>query len=108
MRKVILGLLVALLVGVGGYFGAVHWAERTAAREVDARLDLWRSGGGSATRGPVRFDLWTRTLKVADVALTLSSSSDERISIDEVVATGVEPSGRARRLDIVGLQISQV
>jgi hypothetical protein len=108
MRKVILGLLVALLVGVGGYFGAVHWAERTAAREVDARLDLWRSGGGSATRGPVRFDLWTRTLKVADVAITLPSSSDARISIDEVIATGVEPSGRARRLDIVGLQISQV
>jgi hypothetical protein len=108
MYKFILGLLVALLVAVGGYFGAVHWAERTAAREVDARLELWRSGGGSATRGPVRFDLWTRTLKVADVALTLSSSSDERISIDEVIATGVEPSGRARRLDIVGLQISQV
>ena len=108
MRKVILGLLVALLAGVGGYFGAVHWAERTAAREVDARLDLWRSGGGSATRGPVRFDLWTRTLKVADVAITLPSSSDERISIDELIATGVEPSGRARRLDIVGLQVSQV
>jgi hypothetical protein len=108
MRKVILGLLVALLVGVGGYFGAVHWAERTAAREVDARLDLWRSGGGSATRGPVRFDLWTRTLKVADVAITLPSSSDERISIDELIATGVEPSGRARRLDIVGLEVSQV
>jgi len=106
MRKLILGLLVLLLVGVGGYFGALYWAERIAAREVDARLDLWRAGGGSATRGPVRFDLWTRTLKVADVALGSPASPDESISIDEAIATGVEPSGRVRRLDIVGLQIS--
>lgn len=105
MRKLVVGLIVALVVGAGAYFGAVHWAERTAAREVDAMLDRWRSGGGTATRGRVAFDLWTRTVRVADVALQSASSPDERIAIDEVVAVGVDASGRVRRVDILGLDM---
>src|SRR5262245_57814053 len=106
MRKIIVALLVVLGLGAGAYFGAITWAERTAAREVDARLDRWRSGGGVATRGRVAFDLWTRTLKVADVALQSPLSADEHIAIAEVIATGVDMSGGARRLELVGLQTS--
>jgi hypothetical protein len=106
MRKLIAGLLVALVVGAGGYFGAVYWAERTAAREVDGRLERWRSGGGTVTRGRIAFDLWTRTLKVADVAIRSPSSPDEWIAIEEVIATGIDMSGGARRLVLVGLEIS--
>ena len=106
MRKLFAGLSVALCLGAGAYFGAVYWAERTAAREVDAMLDRWRSGGGTATRGRVAFDLWTRTARVADVALQSPSAPDERIAIDEVVATGIDPSGRVRRLELVGLEMS--
>ena len=106
MRKLIVGLLVAIGLGAGAYFGAVYWAERTAAREIDAMLDRWRSGGGTATRGRVAFDLWTRTARVADVALQSPSAPDERIAIDEVVAAGIDPSGRVRRLELLGLQMS--
>jgi hypothetical protein len=106
MRKLVVGLFVALVVGAGAYFGAVYWAERTAARQVDVMLDRWRSGGGTATRGRVAFDLWTRTVRVADVALKSASSPDEWIAIGEVVATDIDPSGRARRVDIVGLEAS--
>jgi len=106
MRKLMVGLLVALGLGAGAYFGAVYWAERTAAREIDGMLDRWRSGGGTATRGRVAYDLWTRTARVADVALQSESTPDERIAIDEVVAAGIEPSGRVRRLELVGLQTS--
>jgi hypothetical protein len=106
MRRIVTGVLVALVVGAAGYYGAVYWAERTAAREVDVMLDRWRSGGGTATRGRVAFDLWTRTVKVADVSLQAASSPDERIAIDEVIATGVYPSGQVRRLDIIGLETS--
>lgn len=106
MRKLIVGLLVTLVVGTGAYFGAVYWAERTAAREVDARLDRWRSGGGTATRGRVAFDLWTRTVRVADVELQSPASANERIAIEEVVASGIDPSGGASRIDIVGLEMS--
>ena len=106
MRKLFAGLFVALCLGAGAYFGAVYWAERTAAREVDAMLDRWRSGGGTAARGRVAFDLWTRTARVADVALQSPSSPGERIAIGEVVATGIDPSGRVRRLELVGLEMS--
>jgi hypothetical protein len=106
MRKLIVGLFVALGLGAGAYFSAVYWAERTAARQIDAMLDHWRSGGGAASRGRLAFDLWTRTLRVADVALQSSSAPDEKIAIDELVAVGIDPSGRARRLDLVGLQTS--
>ena len=108
MRKLIVGLLIALVVGAGAYFGAVYWAERTAAREVDARLDRWRSGGRTATRGRVSFDLWTRTVSVADLALQSPASPEEWIAIEEVVASGIDAHGGARRLEIVGLQMSHV
>jgi hypothetical protein len=106
MRKVLVGLLVALVIGAGGYFGATYWAERIATRQVDAELDRWRSEVGPATRGSVAFDLWTRTLKVADVALALQGSPDDKISIANVVAVGVDTSGGARRVDLVGLEVS--
>jgi hypothetical protein len=104
MRRIVAALLVALGIGAGAYFGAVAWAERTAAREVEARLDQWRSGGGAASRGRVVFDLWTRTLKVTDVALQSPSSPNERIAIAEVIATGIDRSGGVRRLELVGLE----
>jgi hypothetical protein len=69
MRKVLVGLVVVLIVGVGGYFGVAYWAQYAAAREVDAVLDGWRASVGSATHGRIELDLWTRTLKVSDVVV---------------------------------------
>jgi hypothetical protein len=106
MRKLVVGLFVALVVGAAAYFGAVYWAERTAAREIDAMLDRWRSAGGTATRGAVAFNLWTLTARVADVVLQTPTSPDEKIAVDEVVAIGIDPSGRVRNLELVGLTAS--
>ncbi len=106
MRKLVVGLFVALGLGACAYFVAIHWAERTAARKIDSMLDHWRSGGGAASRGRVAFDPWTRTLRVADVALQSPSAAGEKIAVEELVAVGVDPSGRARRLELVGLQTS--
>src|SRR5262245_59808427 len=104
MRRIVVALLVTLGIGVGAYFGTVAWTEHTAAREAEARLDPCRSGGGTASRGRVAFDLWTRTLKVTDVALQLPSSPNERIAIAEVIATGIDRSGGVRRLELVGVE----
>jgi hypothetical protein len=106
MRKVIVGLFAALIVGAGAYFGVLYWAERAAAREVDVMLDRWRSAGAVATRGVVAFDLWTRTVRVAGVVLQSPTSPDEKVAIDEVVAIGIGPSGRVRSLELVGLTAS--
>jgi hypothetical protein len=107
MRKVLAGVFVALVVvGVGGYFGVTYWAQYVVTREVDAALDRWRSRGGMATRGAVAFDPWTRTVRIADVALASPASPDDKLSIAQVVATGVDRSGGASRLDLIDLEIN--
>jgi hypothetical protein len=106
MRKVLAGVFFALVVaGVGGYFGVTCWAQYAVTREVDAALDRWRAHGGTATRGPVAFDVWTRTVKIADVALDPRASPDDKLSIAQVVATGVDRSGGATHLEFVDLRI---
>ncbi|MBO0766268.1 MAG: hypothetical protein J2P50_16995 [Hyphomicrobiaceae bacterium] len=106
MRKVLAGVFGALVViGAGAYAGVLYWAQYAATREVDAALDRWRAGGGTATRGHVAFDLWTRTVKIADVALRSRASPDDQLSIAQVVATGVDASGGADRLELVDLEI---
>jgi hypothetical protein len=105
MRKLIVGLVVVLVLGVGGYLGVLYWAQRIAEREVDAMLAAWGSAPGAATRGRVDLDLWSRTLKVADVAVQ-SPSGAGRTSMAQVVATGIDRSGRASRIEIVDLEIA--
>ncbi len=41
MRKVFVALVVALIVGVGGYFGFVYWAQNAVTREVETALEGW-------------------------------------------------------------------
>jgi hypothetical protein len=106
MRKVIVGLFIVLVAGASGCFGLEYWAARAATREVDAALDRWRASAGPATRGPVTIDLWTRAVRVADVVLASQASPNDKISIAEVVASGVDTSGGASRLEIVGLEMS--
>jgi hypothetical protein len=104
MRKLIVSLVVALAVGAGAYFGVEYWASRAAIREVDAALDQWRAGTGTATRGTVEVDLWKRGVRVRDLVLTSPASPDDKVTIAEVVATGVDTSGRADRLELIGLE----
>jgi hypothetical protein len=106
MRKVLVGLVVALIVGVGGYFGAAYWAQYAAAREVEAVLDGWRAGVGSATHGRIEFDLWTRTLKVHDVVVQSRTGPHPKIALGQIVASGIDFSGKAASLDLVDLEVS--
>jgi hypothetical protein len=105
MRKVLIGILLVVVAGIGGYVGVASWAQRAATRHVDAALDRWRARGGTATRGPVAFELWTRTLRVSGIALASRASPDDKVSIGQVVAAGVDRSGAASRVDIVDLEI---
>ena len=108
MRKALAGLAVALMVGVGGYFGVVYWAQYVAAREVEAVLDGWRASLGSATHGRIEFDLWTRTLKVSDVVVQSRTAPHPRIALAQVIASGIDLSGKATRVEIVDLETSDM
>ncbi|MFZ1105712.1 MAG: hypothetical protein WAN86_23100 [Hyphomicrobiaceae bacterium] len=107
MRKVIVSLIVVLIAGAGGYLGFDFWAQRAVAREVDAMLDGWRASIGSATRGPIELDLWTRTVKVIDVVVQPRSAPHPRIRVAQVVASGLDGSGKAALLHLYDVELSE-
>ena len=108
MRKLVVlvvGLFILLIVGIGGYFGLSYWAQHAALREVDALLASWRANAGAATHGPIEFDLWTRTLTVSDIALEAKTTPVSKMTIRQVVASGIDPSGKASRIDILDWEV---
>ena len=100
MRKLLIGLLVVLVVGAGAIFGGLFWIQRTAEREVDVALDSWRASVGPASRGAVKYDLWTRTIEVSDLALQSKVAPADKVTMARVVAAGVGRAGTASRIDI--------
>src|SRR5262249_55716467 len=106
MRKVIVSLVAVLVAGVAAYLGFDHWVQATVAREVDAMLDGWRASLGSATRGRIEVDPWSRTVKITDVVVQSRVAPYPKIAVGQVVASGVELSGRAARVDIADLVVS--
>jgi len=108
MRKFLIGLSVAVIVGLGGYYGVFYLAQQTAAREVDALLDSWRASAGTATRGRVEFDLWTRTLKIADIVVHTQTTPPAKMTMAQVVASGIDSTGKASRIEITDWEASDV
>jgi hypothetical protein len=108
MRKLFVALVVAVVVGVGGYFGVVYWTQQAATREVEAALDGWARSIGAATHGRIEFDLWSRTLKVNDIVVQSNSGPLPKVTVTQVVASGLDMSGKASRVEIVGLETSEL
>ena len=108
MRKVIVSLVVVLIAGVGGYFGVDYWAKYAVAREVDTLLDGWRASVGSATRGRIELDLWARTVKITDVVVQPRSEPHPKIAIGEVLASGIDMSGKPARIELIDVAMTDV
>jgi hypothetical protein len=107
MRKVVIGLVVVLIVGVGGYFGLDYWAQGAAARGVDGVLHSLSPGGGTATHGRIELSLWQRTLKVSDILVkSQETPSENRVRVAQVVASDIDTSGRAGRIEIDDLELT--
>jgi hypothetical protein len=110
MKKTLLGLVAALFIAAGGYFGFQLYVQYRVTADVDAAFERIRSEGGKASHGKLSYDLWNRTLVIADItsestaqppltikianltASGVSSSSDNRFSADLVEATDLEIS----------------
>lgn len=108
MKKTLVGLLAALLIASGGYFGFQAYVQHRVTREVDAAFAQFRAAGGKATYGKLAYDSWNRTLTIKDIAgesaaqpaintriasLTASgvgSTSDNRFAADPVEVEGFE------------------
>lgn len=53
MNKIVIGLITAVVIAVGGYFGFTFYAQHRAATEVEAAFEAIRNLGNKATHGPV-------------------------------------------------------
>src|SRR4051812_46511987 len=68
MKKILIGLAVAVAIAAGGFFGFHFYTQQRIAGEVDAAFEQIRAGGGKASHGKVSFDLMSRTATIADIA----------------------------------------
>ena len=69
MVKILMGLVAAVAIAVGGFFGFQFYTQHRIAGEVEATFEQLRAAGGKASHGEVSFDLRSRTLKIADIAI---------------------------------------
>src|SRR3954447_17379127 len=60
--KILIGLLAALVVAVGGYFGFEFYLQQRIANDIEATFASVRASGAKAEHGKVTFDLWRRTV----------------------------------------------
>jgi len=110
MRKILAGLIVALIVGIPAlYFGVPWWVEQKALRELDASLQSVRRAGGTASRGAASYDLWTRTLRVSDLALQ-SGDAKSSLKVGRLTATGLAAAGTSQfsadHLDLADMEVA--
>ena len=108
--KILIGLLAALVVAVGGYFGFEFYLQQRIANDIDATFASVRASGAKAEHGKVTFDLWSRTVTIADIAGELTAEPPVTLKIGRVVASGVsQPDGgrfAASRIEVTGFEAS--
>ena len=96
MAKVLMGLAAAVVIAVGGFFGFEFYTQHRIAGEVEAAFAQIRAGGGKATHGKVSFDLKSRTLAIADIAIESTTQPPVRMKIAGLTASGVSQPDTGR------------
>jgi len=87
----ILGTLVAVIViAAGGFFGFEFYVQRQVASEVEAAFAAVRESGAKASHGPVSFDMWTRTVTIADISGESAAQPPVTVKIGRFTAVGVK------------------
>jgi len=89
MKRLLIGVLVLIVLGIAGFFGFNWYVQSRATREVDAAFAQIRSGGGKADHGKVSFDLRTRTLTIADIAVESTTQPPISAKISSLTMAGV-------------------
>lgn len=89
MVRILLGLVAAVVIAVGGYFGFEFYTQQRVAGEVEVAFEQIRAAGGKASHGKVSFDMRSRTLRIDDVATESATQPPVRVKIASVVASGV-------------------
>ncbi len=96
MVKILMGLVAAIVIAVGAFFGFQFYMQHRVAGEIDAAFEQIRATGGKANHGKVSFDLLNRTVTVADIAGETAAQPPVSIKIARVTASGVSQPDPAR------------
>lgn len=110
MKRILIGLIVAAVLGAGGWFGFNLYVQHRATAEVEAAFEQMRSGGGKASHGKVAFELATRTLTIEDIAVEPGNQLQGHVKIGAFKSPGVRQIGKTRfaadSIDISGAEIA--
>src|SRR5256885_3352149 len=108
--KILIGLLAALVIAAGGYFGFEFYVQRRIASDIEATFAAVRASGAKAEHGKIAFDLWSRTVTIADISGELTADPPVSLKIGRIVAFGVgQPNeGRfaASRIEVMDFEAS--
>lgn len=96
MVKILGGLLAALLIAAGGFFGFEFYVQQRVAGEVESAFAELRASGAKATHGRVSFDLWSRTIVVADIAGESAAQPPVSVKVGRFAAAGVSQPEQGR------------
>jgi hypothetical protein len=105
MKRVLIGAAAVIVVAVAAFFGVNGYAQNRAAREVEVAFEQLRGSGAKVSHGKVAFDLWTRTLTVADITGESASGPPVAVKIGHVMATGISQLD-AGRVSIASIESS--
>ena len=107
MKRILIGLIVAAVLAVGGWFGFNLYVQHRATSEVEAAFEQLRKQGGKASHGKIAFDLMSRTLTIDDIAITPASQPQAQVKIAGIRAAGVrlidDTRFSADSIDVTGL-----
>ncbi|HEU0151271.1 MAG TPA: hypothetical protein VFR21_30935, partial [Bradyrhizobium sp.] len=105
MKRVLIGVIAVIVIAAAGFFGVNGYAQNRAVREVEAVFEQLRGSGAKVSHGKIAFDLWTRTLTVADITGESVSAPPVTVKIGRVVATGISQLD-AGRVSIASIESS--
>jgi hypothetical protein len=109
MIKALTGLIAAIVVAVGGFFGFQFYTQHRITSEIDAAFEQICATGAKASHGPVSFDLRNRTVTIADIVGESIAQPPVSIRIASLTASGVgQPDATrfsAESIEITGVEI---
>jgi len=110
MVKIVIGVLAAIAIAVGGYFGFEYYVQQRIANDIETAFANVRASGAKASHGKIAFDLWSRTITVVDIAGEFTAQPPTSLRIGRVTASGVSQrdAGRfaADRIDAADIVVA--
>ena len=109
MVKILIGLVAAIVIAAGGFFGFERYMQHRVEGEVEAAFEQIRAAGGKASHGKVSFDLSTRTVTVADIAAESAAPMPASVKIASITASGARQPDAARfaadTIEVSGIEV---